>query len=76
MIIWQNSYFLHVQIRRLSSIFDIYVHKYAYFNVNMPNRLDRLTPFKYCLNGLNTKQRVTDCLPLTFRKTLHIVEMI
>ena len=51
-----------MQIYRLSSIFDIYVHKYAYFNVTMPNRLGCLTPFKYRLNGLNTKQRVTDCL--------------
>jgi len=51
-----------VQICRFSSIFDIYIHKYAYFNINMPNRLDCLTPFKHYLNGLNTKQRVTDCL--------------
>ena len=63
MIIWQNSYFLHVQICRLSSIFDIYVHKYAYFNITMPNRLGHLTPCKHRLNGLNTKQRVTDYLP-------------
>ena len=47
----------------LSSIFDIYVHKYVYFNITMPNRLDRLTPFKHRLDGLNTKQRVIDCLP-------------
>ena len=62
-IIWQNSYFLRVQICRFSSIFDIYVHKYVYFNITMPNRLDRLTPFKHRLDGLNTKQRVIDCLP-------------
>ena len=65
---FQNDYLveyllLYVQICRLSSIFDIYVHKYAYFNVIMPNRLGRLTPFKYRLNCLNTKQRVTDCQP-------------
>ena len=33
----------------------------------MPNRLERLTLFKHRLNGLNTKQRVTDCLPFTSR---------
>ena len=48
---------------RLSNIIDIYVHKYAYFNVTMPNRLGRLTQSKHRLNDLNTKQRVTDCLP-------------
>ena len=35
--------------------FDIYVHKYVYFNVIMPNRLGRLTPSKHHLNELNTK---------------------
>ena len=52
-----------MQICRTFSVFDIYVRKYAYFSVTMPNRLGRLTPFKHRLNGLNTKQRVTDCLP-------------
>ena len=59
---------LYVQICRLSSIFGIYVHKYVYFNVIISNCLGRLTPSKHRLNGLNPKQRVTDCLP--FRITL------
>ena len=49
----------------LSSIFNIYVHKYVYFNIIMPNRLGRLTPFKHHLNGLNAKQRATDYLPFS-----------
>ena len=31
----------------------------------MPNRLGHLTLFKHHLNGLNAKQRVTDCLPFS-----------
>ena len=69
-IIWQNSYFLRVQIYRLSSIFDMYIHKYAYFNITMPNCLGRLTPFKHSLNGLNTKQRVTNCLPFNVQENI------
>jgi hypothetical protein len=32
-----------------------YLHKYIYFIVIVQNRLDRLTLFKRCLNGLNAK---------------------
>jgi hypothetical protein len=46
------------------SKFYFYVHKYVYFIVIVQNRLDRLTPFKHRLNSLNTKRRVTDCLPI------------
>ena len=45
----------------ISSIFKFYIHEYVYFRV-VPNRLDYLTPFKYCLNGLNAKQTVTNQL--------------
>jgi len=31
----------------------------------MPTSLDSLIPIKHCLNGLNTKQMVADCLPLS-----------
>ena len=47
---------LHVQTFRLSSIFDIYIHKYVYFNVIISNYLGRLTPSKHRLNELNPKQ--------------------
>jgi hypothetical protein len=46
-----------------SSKFYFYLRKYVYFIVVVQNRLDRLTPFKLHLNGLNAKRRVTDCLP-------------
>ena len=42
----------------------------VYFNATMLNRLGRLTPSKHRLNGLNPKQRVTDCL--AFRITLQV----
>jgi hypothetical protein len=48
-----------------SSKFYFYLHKYIYFIVIVQNRLGRLTPFKQWLNGLNAKQKVTDCLPFT-----------
>jgi hypothetical protein len=41
------------------------MHKYVYFSDTVQNRLDRLTLFKRCLNRLNGKQRVTDCLPFS-----------
>ena len=42
---FQNDYLveyllLYVQICGLSSIFDIHIHKYIYFNVTMLNHLD------------------------------------
>jgi hypothetical protein len=45
-----------------SSKFYFYLYKYVYFIVIVQNCLGRLTPFKYRLNGLNAKRRVTDCL--------------
>jgi hypothetical protein len=48
-----------------SSEFYFYLHKYVYFIVIVQNHLGRLTPFKYRLNGLNAKRRVTDCLPFS-----------
>jgi uncharacterized protein YhbP (UPF0306 family) len=48
-----------------SSKFYFYLHKYVYFIVIVQNRLDRLTPFKHRLNGVNAKRRVTDCLPFS-----------
>jgi hypothetical protein len=48
-----------------SSKFYFYLHKYVYFIVVVQNRLGRLTLFKYRLNGLNAKRRVTDCLPFS-----------
>jgi hypothetical protein len=48
-----------------SSKFYFYLHKYVYFIVIVQNRLDRLTPFKHRLNGLDAKRRVTDCLPFS-----------
>jgi hypothetical protein len=48
-----------------SSKFYFYLYKYVYFIVIVQNRLGRLTPFKHRLNGLNAKQRVTDCLPFS-----------
>jgi hypothetical protein len=47
------------------SKFYFYIHKYVYFIVIVQNGLGRLTPFKYRLNGLNAKRRVTDCLPFS-----------
>ena len=44
---------------------DFYVYKYVYFSVTIQNRLDCLTPFEHRLNGLNAKQKVTDCLLFT-----------
>jgi hypothetical protein len=46
-----------------SSKFYFYVHKYVYFIVIVQNCLDRLTPFKHRLYGLNAKRKVTDRLP-------------
>ena len=71
-IISQNTYFFNVQICRFSRIFDIYVHKYVYFSVTMPNRLGRLTLFKHRLNGLNAKQRVTVCLPFSVQDNIEL----
>jgi hypothetical protein len=48
-----------------SSKFYFYLHKYVYFIAIVQKRLGRLTPFKHRLNGLNTKWRVTDCLPFS-----------
>jgi hypothetical protein len=48
-----------------SSKFYFYLHKYVYFIIIVQNRLDRLTLFKYRLNDLNAKWRVTDCLPFS-----------
>ena len=64
-----------MQTFRLSSIFDIYIHKYVYFNVIVLNRLDHLTLFKHHLNGLNAKQNVI-VYRLAFRITLVTIRTI
>ena len=56
---------IHVLMCILSSIFDFYIHKYVYFSGTIQNCLDRLTQFKHRLNSLNSKQKVTDCLPFS-----------
>ena len=58
--------FTCANICRFFKIFNIYVYKYVYFSVTICNHLGCLTSFKHRLNGLNAKQRVTDCLSLSF----------
>jgi hypothetical protein len=53
-----------------SSKFYFYLHKYVYFIIIVQNCLGHLTPFKHCLNGLNAKRRVTDCLPFSVLKNI------
>jgi hypothetical protein len=44
----------------------IFVYINMYILVLLYKIVGRLTPSKLHLNGLNTKQRVTDCLPFSF----------
>jgi hypothetical protein len=41
------------------------MHKYVFLVVTVQICLVRLIPFKRRLNRVNTKQRVTDCLPFS-----------
>ena len=47
----------------LAYLNSTYINMYILIDVTIQNHLDCLTPFKHSLNGLNAKQRVTDCLP-------------
>jgi hypothetical protein len=45
--------------------------KIYFFIINMQNRSGRLTLFKHRLNGLNAKQRVTNCIPFSVYENIR-----
>ena len=51
--------------RLFGRILIFYMGKFVYSSVTTyyTKSVTPLTPFKHRLNGLNAKQRVTDCLP-------------